>query len=73
MRYTAGRIIKWDAGPKQTLTKTSNASAQGDSTSQSQRWKGNHLILTTDVVMIIIKSAVNINIEYVPIIKLIHK
>jgi hypothetical protein len=73
MRYTAGRIIKWDAGPTQTLTNKSNASAHGDSTSQSQRWNGTHLISTTDaVVVIIIISAESINIEHVSIIKLIH-
>jgi hypothetical protein len=73
MRYKAGRVIKWDVGPTQTLTNKSNASAHGDSTTQSQRWNGSHLISTTDVVVIIIKSSDNINIENVPIIKLIHK
>jgi hypothetical protein len=73
MRYKAGRVIKSDAGPTQTLTNKSNASSHGDSTSQSQKWNGNHLISTTDVVVIIIKIADSINIEYVPIIKLIHK
>ena len=73
MRYKAGRVIKWDAGPTQTLTNNSNASTHGDSTSQSQRWNGNHLISTTDVVVIVIKSADIINIEHVTIIKLIHK
>jgi hypothetical protein len=58
MRYTAGRIIKRDAGPTQTLTNKSNASAHGDSTSQPQRWNGNHLTSTTDVVVVVtIKSA----------------
>ena len=52
----------------------SNASAHEDSTSQSQRWNGSRLISTTDVVVVvIIKSAEGINMEYVPIMKLIHK